>query len=165
MLFDTLVKLTDFWEAGQISENPKLPYLKNREISGHLFQFQVLDYRSRTKMGLRLSGVVSKFSGIGEPLLKISKLKSEEEQKKSLVVEIMPAILDKMSDPDFYDFVDELCGMASVSDGTEFKKLSGIEVAEPLFKEDLTLQIPVAMTVLEVNLSDGFFDRLAEKFN
>lgn len=166
------------WSVGAIESNPGTPKLKTRQIGDFLFQFQVQDYKARTRMGMALIGQAEKFKGLIAAGLKASaagdkkkavttpaEKKKADEARAALAAEFLPDLLTRLAEPDFADLIDEFCGKASVClDGAKFESLVQPHVAEKVFGDDLTLQIPVAMTVAEVNLSDGFFNRLAGVF-
>ena len=80
------------------------------------------------------------------------------------MMELLPEILGFIGDPEVEQLLHDLVVAASVDLGQgTFEQLTNAATAETVFGEDISIQIPVAITVLEVNLA-GFIKRVASGF-
>jgi hypothetical protein len=156
---EMLAQVLNQWDAGPIEAHPASPKLKTRVIAGTTFQFKVQDYRTRTRMALRVISQAEKLQDLITKGLTASKLADDE--KKLIFAEVIPTVLKRLNEADFIDTIDHLNFFASADIGNgKFEDLALDHVGEAVFSADLTLQIPVAISVAEVNLTD-FFARIA----
>ena len=76
------------------------------------------------------------------------------------MLEILPDLLGHLGDPAIEELLHEIVVTADVDRGQgSFESLSNPVVGEHVFGTDPSLQLPVAATVLELNLM-GFIQRL-----
>lgn len=163
-----------FWNCEPIEDHPTVPTkIKYRKIGGLKYQFRVLDYRTRTKLGYAIAGLVKDFMPVikeGMNLIDTSGINDAAEMAKAeqanadKMLDVVPTLISKLAVPEFQELVDKLVVGAEVSlDGSKFDSLSNDAIAEQIFSDDITLQLPIALTVAEVNL-DGFFQRIKGAF-
>lgn len=162
----SLTQFLSTWGASDLVPNPAMPALSTREIGGKVFQFRKADYKARTRMGMAIMGQAEKFAPILKGILPAamgegSLAEMPREKLAELVIEFLPELLTKLAAADLVDLIDELVGLAMVDLGDgKFQSLNLPHVAEQVFADDLTLQLPIALSVAEVNLADGFFNQL-----
>lgn len=165
------------WDCGPIENTGSMDRLKTRAIGSSIFQFKVLDIRQRTRMGTKALSMLSKFKGVVPVVAEIFRANEDlgpdvPKEKRDQVLRnkalqmlpsVIPSVLEVMGDDDLSDYLFSLCEKASVDMDDKFVSLTNPMAQQKAFGDDLTLQIPVALTVLEVNLSDGFFGQIIAK--
>ena len=146
----------DFWNAEPLeaSGTTRLSY---RVIAGRKFQFKKVDYKARTRLLLE---AVSIAQDIGS-LLEMLRTVPEDASDEALIVAVLPAIIAMATKPGVQDVLERLCSTVSVDMGAgKFESLTEEITAEKVFGEDITLQLPVAITAGIVN-----FDNLLTLLN
>lgn len=164
----------DFWNAQEIEKSPGTNKLAYRVIGAYKFQFRLLDYRRRTQLGLRVAAQVKHL----EPLFKVAQdfaaipvdataeqIGIIEKHNTDIIFRVLPDLMGLIGQPDIHTLMEEFVSTASVDRGEgKFEPLTDEHVADAVFSDDLTLQIPVAATAMEVNLA-GFMQRVMTGFN
>ena len=162
-----------FWDVQPIQQHETTNKLFYRIIAGRKYQFRKLDYRKQTQLGLRVAAMAKRL----EPLFRqwSSFIDVEEDatdpqreaadrHNQALMMELLPEMLGFIGDPEVEQLLHDLVVAAAVDLGQgTFEQLTNAATAETVFGEDISIQIPVAITVLEVNLA-GFIKRVASGF-
>ena len=159
---NSLFALADKWGATPLEKHPTAPKIHTRQIGDHVFQFVRQDYKTRTDMAMGLLRQVEGFLGVAGSAGAV--VSADGEAKEAAAIAFLPAMVGALARPEFAAMLEKLVAHASVANGEKFESLAQVHVAERVFGDDLTLQIPVALSVLEVNLGDGFFNRLQGVF-
>lgn len=163
-----------FWDCGPIEKHEHTAKISYRIISGKKYMFKKLDYRAQTKLGLRVTGLAKQL----EPLFAASQefvsapddatdpqREQADNHNSAVMMRVLPDLLGLVADPTVETLLNDLVVAASVNRGNgEFESLSNQLVAEDIFGDDISLQLPVAATVLEVNLA-GFIRRVVSGFS
>jgi len=158
MDINSLFGLAEKWGAGPLEQHPTAPKIHTRTIGDFTFQIVRQDYKTRTDMAMGLLRQVEGFVGVASAARGV-------EEDEAAAMAFLPAIIGALARPEFAAMLDKLVGFAAVDNGNgKFEPLAQAHVAERVFSDDLTMQIPVALSVLEVNLGDGFFNRLQGVF-
>ncbi len=153
------------WNVGDI-EDTNHKKLKRRSVEGRSFQFKKLDVRARTRMLIKLRALIE----IADPMIRAgislfqgtdpeaaADAKPEDFDLGKLVQDFLPQLIERVFDESLVDMFDDLASQAMVEIDGKFVALTNPNAYESAFDEDITLQVPVALTVLEVNLADSFF--------
>lgn len=152
------------WGATPLEVNPNMPKLFTRTMGGKLFQFQKLDVRVRTSLGMQVMSLIEPLQPMFEAGMAMRDM--DDAQRKAAALQLVPQVIARLTGEQYFDLLMSLCNMAMVQMPTgTFERLSVPIAAEHAFDDDLTLQLPVAASVVEVNLGDGFFNRLAGVFS
>lgn len=159
---NSLFALADKWGATPLEKHPNAPKIHTRTIGDFTIQVVRQDYKARTDMAMSLLRQVEGFFGVAGSAVAVTA--SEGEAQAAAAAAFLPAMIGALARPEFAAMLDKLVAHASLANGDKFEPLSQPHVAERMFGDDLTLQIPVALSVLEVNLGDGFFNRLQGVF-
>jgi hypothetical protein len=163
-----------FWNAEPLEQNQATKKLFYRVIGGYKFQFRVLDYRARTQLGLRVAGlakhleplfkVAQQFEPVGEELSDAQNALATA-NNEAVMLRVLPDLLGFIGQPEIHTLMEEFVRTAQVDRGKgSFESLADMPVADDVFGEDITLQLPVAATAMEVNLA-GFSQRVMSAFN
>lgn len=164
----------DFWNAEEIEKLPGTDKLSYRIIGGYKFQFKLLDYRRRTQLGLRIAAQVKHL----EPLFKVAQefasaaddatpeqIAVVEKHNSDIIMRVLPDLMGLIGQPEIHTLMEEFVNSASVDRGQgSFEPLTNSAAAEAVFSDDITMQIPVAATAMEINLA-GFMRRVMTGFN
>lgn len=174
-LFDIVQKWGD---TGPLEDVAGTTRLKRRVVAGRDFQFKKADIRTRTKMGTEALRVAAGFKAVGPLIAMIASANAEigenisADQRKALIMKrlsgtfmkTLPDVIAALGDDSVSEFVFSLCEHASIHSGDKYKPLKDPVALEEAFGDDLTLQVPVALSVLEVNLAEDFFGKIAAVF-
>lgn len=179
-----LFNSVSMWGATPIKSVAGQTTLFERQISGKNFQFSKLPQESRWDMGMEtieVSTLISPLLDIGFAMKKIQEKHAaveDEDERTELIRNDAAPIMAKeavpllkiLNDPLLKSFISRTYKQASyqMTDGSR-QSLEEPHVAELAFDKDLTLRLPVAISVMEVNLKDGFLQSplavsLLEKF-
>ena len=173
-----------FWNAADVEKAPGTNKISYREMGGFKFQFRRLDYRAQTKLSLRIASLAKQFEPLfsasdgfleAEDLAEDATVEQVKEHAKQVeqieaynrakMLKLLPELLGSLDDPKIESLLNDLVSSVAVDRGNgTFEDLSNPAVAATVFDEDITLQLPVAATAAEVNLS-GFFQKLAKGLN
>lgn len=148
------------WNVEPLQQAEATDKLFYRVIGGYKFQFRKCDYRLRSalmidiaKIGKSLIPIMQEvFAFIPDPNAANDTVATELADAQ-LALKIMPLLIDALAIEGLQDVVDRLCATAycDVGSGT-FEPLSSDVTGEKVFGDDVTLQIPVAVTAALVNL-------------
>jgi len=168
MDIQALFDAAQHWDAGPINPVGKSSVLFERRIAGKMFQFAMLDQETRWDLGLEMIEIAT----LLEPLIKMGIAVKDmmdkaaigewsasqiENAKRDHVIAHGVPMLSMFNDARFKNYIRRLWQMAEFEDGQGVRaKLNIDNVAETAFAKDLTLRIPVALSVMEVNLKEGF---------
>lgn len=156
MNFDQIMKM---WGAGELVETG-VTFTRTFLDGNKEFSFRKEDIKSSTRMGLK---ALSHADAIGKFILEASSGKYTTDAQ--LMAAVIPDLCNKIGEDLFLDWIDSLVSKARFKSGNEYLLLSDDKVLSQAFQDDLTLQIAVAVTVLEVNCGKSFFDKLKDVYH
>lgn len=166
------------WGASELEDQAGTDKIKTRLIGDWQFQFRKLKVKERFDLGaasLRMAGklkglmsvvnlVAAENEALSPDLDEVHRRAVLQARLGGAFMELLPKILETLGDPDVNRFVVSLAERAYAHHDGKFVKLSDPVLFEKVFEEDLTLLLPVAITVLEVNLDRGFIDKIGGIF-
>jgi hypothetical protein len=153
-----LQKFLSHWNVEELANAPNTNKVAYQVIAARKFQFRRLDYKQRSLLAIEAAGIIANINEVYQALSNIEEGIPEEE----LLVAIFPVMIKVLTNPRLHPVVEKLCSTASVDLGNgKFEPLSDDLVAETVFGDDLTLQVPVAVAATMVNF-DGLMPFLAK---
>lgn len=152
-----------FWNAGPLEKAEATDKLAYRVIGGYKFQFRRVDYKQRTALSIEVMAAVKSLLPIIGRLqaLGFDAVNENEPDPEAAIdrqfLDVVPDLIGAIATPGLQDLMDKLCAtaFADVGNGT-FEPLSNEVTGERVFGQDITLQIPVALTAAMVNLDTIF---------
>lgn len=145
------------WDVGALEKQAGTNKLFYRRIGGYKYQFHKVDYKQRTRLVIEAAAAMK---GVA-PLFDELRTMPEDATETEIMVAIMPSLIAALATPELQPFIENMCSTVAVDTGVgKFEPLSLEPAAERVFGEDLTLQIPVAITAALVNF-DGLQNVLA----
>ena len=147
------------WNAEELTEGAgKLAY---RIIGGYKFQFRRVDYMQRTSLLIEALAAIKNVTPVIGKVQAFAESEQESEEKDvAAVFDIIPDLIAALATQEIHALVVKLCETVSVDIGEgKFQSLTEEVVAEKVFGDDLTLQIPVALTAATRNL-DGILNKI-----
>lgn len=172
-----IFSVVKFWDAGELEPAGNSKKLFTREIAGQTFQFKRSDYKTRWRLGVRTIALAQMLAPLVQAGVKAKDLpdpndepdpekkKAMESERLNLMMEFLPDVLGQADNPELESLIDDLTTEIWVQDGSKMTKIDNEIIAERVFEQDVTLRLPLALTALEVNLAEGFFDRLMSAFS
>lgn len=163
---DIFAAIMNFWGAGELAPVGTSKKLFTREIAGKVYQFRVLDYRTRFKMGGEAVKRMAKFSELVQVAGQIAAAKEAGTLNKMTETQIAGVVVNAITkgmeeNDDVFDYILNLASAANVQKDGKFSSLAEDQVAaEYAFGSDLIAILPVALSVIEVNCAEGFFGKL-----
>jgi hypothetical protein len=144
------------WEAGPLEQGAGTAKIFYRSIGGFEFQFRKIGYEQRTGLALRCMTVMKHAIPAYKmiPMLAADLDPDDPDIDAKIGIMILPEIIAALSTPSLHEVITELCETASVKDKTTsiFVSLTDKIMGEKVFGDDITLQIPVALTAATINI-------------
>lgn len=136
------------WNAEDLVVSPGTKKLAYRVIAGRKYQFKMLGFKQRTALLIEAAGVLANVSEIYDA----TRLLSEDLDDTQVLAAMFPVIVKVLTNEKLQPVIERLCNTASVDLGAgKFDPLEDEFIGEQAFGDDLTLQIPVALTAAIFN--------------
>lgn len=154
-----------FWKAGRLKPDAK-EHSFVRQIGPRLFQFNRQSVRSRHRMTSEFARLVEHFHPLIAPFQESARLQREsggrlnDADALAFGAKIIPLAVSRLADPAFGDTIWRWIELASVQTGKVFTRLTNENALEIGFADDLTRQLPVALTAVEVGLGHRMFGQI-----
>lgn len=147
------------WGCGELEKAEATDKLAYRVIGGRKFQFRKVDFKQRTALSIEIMAVAKELMPI---FGRAQMLAGEDATADDIAfLELLPDLIGALATPNLQALVDKLNATASVDLGNgKFEPLADDIVGERTFGEDITLQLPVAITAAQLNL-DTLFSKVA----
>lgn len=146
---DMLTSFLSFWGAEEIEFSQATNKLAYRIIGANKYQFRRVDYQQRTTL---LIALMECLKGFGPMMAEFEG--AEEMTDAEAGAKLLPLIIGSIATPGLQPLLQELCALAFVDRGEgKFEPLSDPLVAVSVFDEDITLQIPIALTAAQINFA------------
>lgn len=147
---DTFLNL---WDVGELEQGEGTDKLSYRVISGHKYQFRAIGYRDRTSLLLDIMAIVKDLA----PVISDARKLDDSEDEEAEIMALIPSALGVFARPEVQTLLERLnsCVWVDIGKGG-FSPLSDELVSSQVFLDDVTLQVPVALTVVQINLGSVF---------